>query len=237
MSAPPDEPPPGECAAGPAPTILRALAALNARDAEITRAGDATRQRREAEFTREVAVLAALSPAAYEVIRKQTADRLDVRLGALDKLVEAARDQPGRAAPDTAGRGRPLEIADIEPWPEPLSGADVFGEISATIRRHVVLDGAAADALALWVMHTHAIDAAYVTPRLAITSPEKRCGKTTLLTLLSRIVSRPLSAANMTTATLFRVIGAAHPTLLVDEADSFLGENGEMRGIINAGHY
>ena len=104
------------------------------------------------------------------------------------------------------------------------------------IRRHVVLDQAAADATALWIAHTHAIDAAYVTPRLAITSPEKRCGKTTLLSVLCPVVARPLSAANITPATVFRAIDAVRPCLLVDEADTFFGQAEELRGIINAGH-
>jgi hypothetical protein len=56
------------------------------------------------------------------------------------------------------------------------------------------------------------------------------------LSLLGAFVARPLPTANMTTATMFRVIEAARPTLLVDEADTFLSEAEELRGIINAGH-
>src|SRR5271169_6937669 len=81
-------------------------------------------------------------------------------------------------------------------------------------------------------MHTHAIDAADVSPRLAITSPEKRCGKTTLLHLLRALVARPLPTANMTTATLFRAIQAAQPTLLIDEADTFIGGADNMRAAL-----
>jgi Protein of unknown function (DUF3631) len=40
----------------------------------------------------------------------------------------------------------------------------------------------------------------------------------------------------MTTATIFRIIEAKRPTLLIDEADSFLSDAEEMRGVINAGH-
>ncbi len=78
--------------------------------------------------------------------------------------------------------------------------------------------------------------ASFITPRLAVTSPERRCGKATLLILLSAFVVRPLSTANITAAALFRVVDMVHPTLLVDEADSFLGGNEELRGIINSGH-
>ena len=44
-------------------------------------------------------------------------------------------------------------------------------------------------------------------------------------------------AANITAAAIFRTIDAWSPTLLIDEADSFLGETGdELRGILNSGH-
>lgn len=182
----------------------------------------------------EIARLAKLPPLQYERERADAAEKLGCRAVFLDKLVAAARGA-GEAA-DNRGQGRPIEIADIEPWPEPVNGAALLDELSRTIRQYAVLDASAADAAALWVLHTHALDAAFITPRLAITSPEKRCGKTTLLTLLSGLVARPLPSANMTAATIFRVIEAAHPTLLVDEADSFLGDAEDMRGIINAGH-
>ena len=47
-------------------------------------------------------------------------------------------------------------------------------------------------------MHTHAFEASFITPRLAITSPQKGCGKTTVLDLLSGLVPKPLQAANVT---------------------------------------
>ena len=47
---------------------------------------------------------------------------------------------------------------------------------------------------------------------------------------------RPLSAANISAAALFRVIEAARPTLILDEADTFARDNEELRGVINAGH-
>jgi hypothetical protein len=35
---------------------------------------------------------------------------------------------------------------------------------------------------------------------------------------------------------LFRYIEEVRPTLLIDEADSFVKDNEEMRGILNSGH-
>jgi hypothetical protein len=184
----------------------------------------------------EIAQLAKLPTTTYERERRAAAERLGYRAPILDKLVEAARGDADPASANNVGQGRRLSFRDVEPWPDPVDGAALLDEIARTIRRYVVLDEPVADAVALWVVHTYALDAAYVSPRLAITSPEKRCGKTTLLTVLGALAARALATANMTTATIFRVIEAARRTLLIDEADSFLGDADEMRGVINAGH-
>jgi hypothetical protein len=73
-------------------------------------------------------------------------------------------------------------------------------------------------------------------PRLAITSPEKGCGKTTALDVLRELVARPLSTSNVTASAVFRTVEIARPTLLIDEADTFLTENEALRGTLNSGH-
>ena len=190
----------------------------------------------------EIARLAALSPLEYEREREAAAQRLGCRVTMLDRLVKAERPQtsgdvaPKCGADSGSGAGRALANPELDPWPEPVDGSALLDDLAATIRRYLVLEGTAADAVALWIMHTYAIDAAYVSPRLAITSPEKRCGKTTLLTLLRALVAKPLATANVTAAVLFRAIEAVKPTLLIDEADTFIGGADGLRGIINAGH-
>src|SRR6185369_8240693 len=69
-----------------------------------------------------------------------------------------------------------------------------------------------------------------------IESPEKRCGKTTLLSVLSELVHRPVVASNISSPAFFRVIEETRPTLLIDEADTFLQGNDELRGILNSGY-
>ena len=69
-----------------------------------------------------------------------------------------------------------------------------------------------------------------------ITAPEKRCGKSQFLFLLGRMVNRPFAASNITPAALFRSIDLWQPTLLIDEADTFIHENLELRGLLNCGH-
>lgn len=80
------------------------------------------------------------------------------------------------------------------------------------------------------------IDVVQVAPLAVITAPEKRCGKSQLLFLLGRLVNRPLTASNISPAALFRAIDAWQPTLLVDEADAFMRDNEELRGLLNCGH-
>jgi putative DNA primase/helicase len=129
-----------------------------------------------------------------------------------------------------------VHLHEPEPWPEPVNGADLLDALATNVRRHVVLFEHAADTGALWVVHTYLLDCFGISPRPAITSPEKGCGKTTLLDVLSRLASRPLSAANASAAAIFRVVELQRPTLLIDEADTFLPENDELRGILNSGH-
>jgi hypothetical protein len=116
--------------------------------------------------------------------------------------------------------------------------ATLLDDVRSFIRRFVVLDDRQADALALWVSHTHVFDAFGCTPYLAITSAEKRSGKTRLLEVLDLVVREPLQTANISDAALFRVVDEKSPTLLMDEVDAIFKsrEREELRGLLNAGY-
>ena len=129
-----------------------------------------------------------------------------------------------------------FQFAQPQPAAEPVELGPLLDEISAAIRLHVVLSAHAATALALWVVHTYVFDTRDAVAYVAIESPEKRCGKTTLLSVLAGLACRALVASNITVSALFRVIDDAGPTLLIDEADTFLGGNSVMRGILNCGN-
>jgi hypothetical protein len=176
--------------------------------------------------------LAALSPVDYDRVRSDEAEKLNIRVGTLDSEVAKYRPQE-----DDAGvAGRALSLPAPDPWPEPIDGVALLESIVAAITRFVTLSPASALAAALWCVHAHAFELFYISPRLLITSPEKRCGKTTLLRVLTPLIPKPLSAANITVAAVFRTVEACRPSLLIDEADTFLKENEELRGIINSGH-
>jgi Protein of unknown function (DUF3631) len=185
----------------------------------------------DAEINAEIERLSKLSPVAYERQRSAAVLHLGMRATVLDRLVK------GRRQPDSStGQGRPLDLPTPEPWPHPLDGAALLSEMTAAIRKYVVMEAGSAEAMALWAMHAHALDAFQISPRLAITSPEKRCGKTTALDVVYSLAPRPLSTSNTTAAAIFRTIEAARPTLLIDEADTFLINNEEIRGVLNSGH-
>jgi hypothetical protein len=129
-----------------------------------------------------------------------------------------------------------LKQAVVEPWPESVDLAALLDELSGLVRRFVMLQADAADMLALWIVHTHGFHLREATAYLGVESPEKRCGKSTLLTLLSRLVNRPVVASNISTPAFFRVIEQTRPTLIIDEADTFLQKNHELRGILNSGY-
>lgn len=118
----------------------------------------------------------------------------------------------------------------------PISGAELLEDLASSIRRFVFVTPQQADTIALWVLSTWVSDAAMFAPRLAVKSAEKQSGKTTLIDVLSLIVRSPLRAANLTAAVAFRVVHAQSPTLLIDEADTFLADNKDLTGILNAGH-
>src|SRR5262245_71900 len=181
----------------------------------------------------EIGRLARLSPIEYERDRKVAAERMGIRTTILDRLVAVERDNIDG---DGTKQGRTLSLPEPQPWHEPIDGGELLRGLSAAIRRHVVMPDHVADAVAMWVVHTYIVDCFGISPRLAITSPEKSCGKTTLLDVLSRLVWRPLSTANATAAAIFRVVEMLRPTLLIDEADTFLRDNEELRGVLNSGH-
>jgi Protein of unknown function (DUF3631) len=118
-------------------------------------------------------------------------------------------------------------------------GSLILADVRAFVRRFVALDDVQADAVALWIAHTHLFAAFYCTPYLAITSPEKRSGKTRLLEVLELLVRVAIATANISDAALFPMIDSKQPTLLVDEVDAVFGKKSpreELRGMLNAGY-
>lgn len=95
-------------------------------------------------------------------------------------------------------------------------------------------------ALALYVLHTHAFDAAHATRYLHVKSPAKRAGKTRLLEVLALVCRDAIRAGSITGAAVFQLVETKRPTLLIDEVDSIFGGRSEyaevLRGVLNDGY-
>jgi putative DNA primase/helicase len=176
-----------------------------------------------------IAALARLSELAYQKERRDKASALGIPVGALDKLVRQCR---ARSDDDESA----LPHWKVTPWAEDVSGSALLNDIKATFAKYIVLPKGAGDALALWTLHAWTMEAGDISPFMVLVSPTKRCGKTNVLILLLYLTPRSELASNISASALFRYIEQVRPTLLIDEADSFVKDNEEMRGILNSGH-
>lgn len=179
-----------------------------------------------------IARLARMPPLEYERVREEEAEKLGCRGSVLDRLVEKLRPRD----PGANLRGSAVDMQDVAPWPGEVNGAETLDLVAARFRRYVALPAEAADAASLYCATTHCYKAFQHSPRLAITSPEKQCGKTTLRDVVAQFVPRPILTENLTCAVLFRLVDANAPVILADEYDSWILNNEELRGLLNAGH-
>ena len=176
--------------------------------------------------------LAKLSLLEYGRVRKEEAAKLNVTVSILDTTVKVVR----QLSSSTKDNKNELETG-IKPWSHTVEGQVIVSEIQNLIKKHVILSEHQTTILTLWVFGSYCINAFGIFPKLLITSPDKRCGKTTVLSVLRSIVNKALVASNVTSSAMFRSIELWQPTLLIDEGDTFINnDNEDLRGIINSGH-
>ena len=176
-----------------------------------------------------VARLAILGPSGYEVIRKVEAGRLGVRVGFLDQMVKGEKHSDGDDL-----QGSAITWPEPEPWPDTVDGAQLLSELSDTISRYVVTPKPKADTCSVWTLATWLHSRLDISTFLNITSATKRCGKTLLTEVLGLFVFKPQSlGGRVTPPAMFRLIEQYAPTLMLDEADTYLKEDVELRGVIN----
>lgn len=185
------------------------------------------REIKSASEVKQLQELAELSELEYSQVRKVKAKEFDTPVSVLDKLVAALRKE---SYP-------PSIIEDLTAWPSEVDAVALYHEIESIIKKYIVLPQGALHALCLWCIGTYAFDDFHIFPKLIFHSPEKRCGKSTALDVVEAISNRALFSSSITPAALFRVIDKYHPTLVIDEADTFIsGRNDELVGIINSSH-
>jgi hypothetical protein len=126
--------------------------------------------------------------------------------------------------------------------PSPLAAA--LTGVTAFVRRFVSLSNDhQATAIALWVAHVYAIDAAHAAAYLRIASAVEESGKTTLLEVLEMLLgSRAIKADSISPAAVFRHRDKIGPVaLLLDEIDQTLRDRKDdgardLLALVNAGY-
>lgn len=129
----------------------------------------------------------------------------------------------------------PYEV-DPEPWSEEVSVLDVVREIESIIRRVMYIEPHYVTAAAYFCLATWFAGYVEYAPYMVITSPDKRCGKSTLIRLMMKLVRRPyVMSGKPSESSLFRTIEDCEPTVIIDEVDTFLKNAPELQGLFNGG--
>jgi len=149
------------------------------------------------------------------------------------RIIAATVKRKTKASGDPSTNGKPRNKLG-----EDLA---LIPDLMAFIRRYVVMDEAKLIISALWAIHTHCAPQFEQTPYLAVTSPEKQCGKSRFMEVMQLLVYRPWMTILPTEAVVFRKVHNDRPTLLLDETDAiFQLKNGDkyegLRAMLNAGH-
>jgi Protein of unknown function (DUF3631) len=112
----------------------------------------------------------------------------------------------------------------------------LFAQVTNIVLRYVSMPTKMAPILAAYIYATYLCEELGYAPLLGILSPEKRCGKSTLLKLLTALVNKPARTDNITPAALCNLT-AKDNTVLIDEFDTFCKKSKDLIGIINGGVY
>jgi len=151
-------------------------------------------------------------------------------LGDVDRLIALSFNNPERTRHDDSD--------DEDEPPLPLAGRarDVFALVDWMLRRFLFLECHQYTALALWILHSFVFREFQHTPRLALVSPVRGCGKSVALNLCAKLCCRAHKLGAVSTAALVRLIDQDQQTLLLDEADNLDFANDTLlRAILNDG--
>jgi hypothetical protein len=126
------------------------------------------------------------------------------------------------------------------PGPQPDDSqpqVNVLDLVLVLLEKHVALTSEQRMAVALWILHTHVYEQFPISPRLALLSPVRGCGKTTLLILLEQLVAQPYRTDNTSAAAPYYLLDRRPHALLVDEVENLaLRRHDVLRAVFDAGH-
>jgi hypothetical protein len=132
-------------------------------------------------------------------------------------------------------------VGDDAPPPPPDQPADqsgphinVFNLVHELVRRHIYVAPEECTAIALWILHTWIYRRFRHSPRLALISPVRGCGKTTTIALIEQLVPNPWRADHVSPASIYRQ--RPLPVFLLDEFDQAnLRNNDVLKRVLHGG--
>ncbi len=127
-------------------------------------------------------------------------------------------------------------ISEPIPHHEGVSHDEIYTALYELVDNHIVIDEPLKITFVLWVLFTYLTDITDIALIAWIAAPERACGKTTLLALFERVVSKPYFMTDPTQAVLYRIMDKYKPCLLIDEIDTGLKDKSTILGILNAGY-
>jgi hypothetical protein len=124
------------------------------------------------------------------------------------------------------------------PAPAAPPTVNVLDLVLRLIEEHIAVTAEERLAIALWMLHTYVFDRYSITPRLALLSPVRGCGKTTVLVLIDKLVANAYRTDNVTPAVIYHELDHhRRATFLIDEGDNLaLLSDGVLRAVFNSGH-
>jgi hypothetical protein len=144
----------------------------------------------------------------------------------LPELLTAARDD-----------ARPTSRPSPAPAATDPPSVNVLELVLYLLEEHVGVSDEQRMAIALWILHTYVFDRFTVTPRLALLSPVRECGKTTLIELIELLVAEAFRTDNVTPAPIYHTLANRRVVMLIDEADNLgLLRDPVLRAVFNSGH-
>jgi hypothetical protein len=177
------------------------------------------------------AMLGSSSPKEAENARAKLVKLLaEHRLSWNDLPEILAAIKPGGAAGTTTRKASPTSTSAPQ--------VNVLSLVLVLVEKYVAVTADERMALALWCLHTYVFDRFAITPRLALLSPVRGCGKTTNLRLLELLIEDAFRSDNATPAAIYYTLDHnPRTTLLLDEGDNLgLLRNATLRSLFNAGH-
>jgi hypothetical protein len=114
------------------------------------------------------------------------------------------------------------------------SNLNVYNLVHELVRRHIYVAPEECTAIALWILHAWVFRRFTHSPRLALISPVRGCGKTTTIALIEQLAPSSWRADDVSAASIYR----QHPLpiFLLDEFDQAnLRNNSTLKAVLHSG--